>query len=1199
MTLMARLREALGAGYELGPELGRGGMATVYLAHDRKHGREVAIKVLPPEVAQALGTERFLAEIRVTAALQHPNVLPLFDSGGADGVLYYVMPYVRGESLRARLAREGPLPVDEAVAIARGIAAALEHAHRQGVVHRDVKPENVLLSDGVPIVADFGIARALEAAGTTGVTVAGMALGTPSYMSPEQALGERDLDRRSDVYALGCVLYELLTGAPPFQGPTAQALIARHLTAPIPSLREVRDDVPATVDGAVQRAMAKERDARWDTAAEFAQALVAPPPVEPRPDYAQVTEPLTRNTEPLTGRVAEYAELIAALDTMAAGRGGVVLVGGEPGVGKTKLAEALLLEARRRGYACAVGHCEEMEGAPAYLPFVEQLEYGIRTVPPGRFRAALGPAAAEVARVLPRLRQLYPDIPEPLDLPPDQQRRYLFTQFTGYLERASARVPLVLFFDDLHWADQSSVLLLGHLAAQTPRMPLLLLGTYRDVDLEVNRPFAETLERLTRQRLATRVVLRRMPRADVAQLLARLGAPDPPPALVDAIYQRTEGNPFFVEELFRHLAQEGHLLTAEGGWQSNLTLSDVAVPEGVKLVVGRRLQRVGETCRTVLTAAAVIGPRFSVALLQAVVTLDEEDVLDALEVAERAGLVLVHAAGRELHYAFSHELVRQTLLGALSLPRRLRRHRDTAEAIERLYGARLGEHAATLAYHWVQAGAPDVDKATRYLLIAGRQAVTAGAFSEALSLAERGLALLDDELPQRRAELLWLKASALRGAGQWKAGLDTLYAALDAFDAVAAYPELVAATCVLAEMLAYVELGTEVRGLRAIERALAVAGETPTVEQVQLLATGGTLHGATGNLNAGLALSDRAIAMANRLASVEARGIATAERGALLFAVGEVQQTLAPSREAVALLASTGKRWQAVWATSRLAYALAWSGNLREGLDLCRSAEAEPEATAIGHMGALYSFLNGAATVEMWLSGERRTYDSCADEITAKLAGFAPWVELGTLIRAWSAYLGDDPSADRIATGLGEHPYSVRVIDAYWGVEFVCAAAFNPDRARALLARWDHRHPLRGAPDNIGRVMAMPYLLEGYLLLGDRAGAAALLPFVESCTSKVGLNAFSGSAGRAAAAAGEWDRAEQHFAASLAFAAAKATPLGEATIRLWHAAMLAERDRPVDRPRARAMLELAMPIFERGDFQRRLRLAHELAATLT
>src|SRR6266542_939076 len=272
MLPIDRVRDALSDVYAIDRELGRGGMATVYLAQDSKHDRTVALKVLHPDLAASLGPERFLREIKLAARLNHPHILPLFDSGTVDGLLYYVMPYVEGESLRERLDREQQIPVDEAVRHTRSIASALDYAHRQKIVHRDIKPENVMLYEGEAMVMDFGIAKAVSAAGPETLTQTGMMVGTPAYVSPEQATGD-ELDGRSDQYSLGCVLYEMLAGERPFTGSTAQAILEKRFTETVKPIRSIRPNVPEGVVKALDRAMSTEASKRFSTAAAFAQAL--------------------------------------------------------------------------------------------------------------------------------------------------------------------------------------------------------------------------------------------------------------------------------------------------------------------------------------------------------------------------------------------------------------------------------------------------------------------------------------------------------------------------------------------------------------------------------------------------------------------------------------------------------------------------------------------------------------------------------------------------------------------------------------------------------------------------------------------------------------------------------------------------------------------------------------------------------------
>jgi len=312
-SLLERVKAAVAGRYEVERELGAGGMAVVYLARDVKHDRQVALKIFRPESSSGMGTERFLREIQVTAKLSHPNILPLYDSGEAGGLLYYVMPYVEGETLAGLLSREGELPIPQALQIAREVAEALAYAHSYGVVHRDIKPANIMLSGGHAVVADFGIARALVEAGTKKLTETGMAIGTPAYMSPEQASASEHIDARSDVYALGCVLYEMLVGQPPFTGPTAQAILARQSMDAVPAPHIVRKSIPPDLEAVIYTALEKSPADRYHTATELVEALRAVASGEHPPHTGSVLQQVRKEPAVWWRRIAIAASTVAVV----------------------------------------------------------------------------------------------------------------------------------------------------------------------------------------------------------------------------------------------------------------------------------------------------------------------------------------------------------------------------------------------------------------------------------------------------------------------------------------------------------------------------------------------------------------------------------------------------------------------------------------------------------------------------------------------------------------------------------------------------------------------------------------------------------------------------------------------------------------------------------------------------------------------
>jgi predicted ATPase/class 3 adenylate cyclase len=476
---------------------------------------------------------------------------------------------------------------------------------------------------------------------------------------------------------------------------------------------------------------------------------------------------------PLVGRETEMATLHELAQAALGGRGALVMLGGEPGVGKTRLAEELTAEAAGSGMLALTGRCYEMAGSPPYLPFIELLEAMARIVPHERFREALSVDAAQVAKLVPELHRLFPDIPPPLTLPAEHERRYVFNCVRDFIQRASRLRPLLLVLEDLHWADDATLALLRHLTETVRGMPVLILGTYRDVEVSVRHPLADLLHDIGRRRLCRQIAVGRLPQEDVAAMVGAITGQDPPRRVVAAIHDETEGNPFFIEEVVRYLADEGRLVDARGRLLPDLTIGDLDVPHSVRFVIGRRLARLSESTQRALTVAAVVGRGFSVELLQAMGEADTAVLLDAIDEAEPTHMVVPVEGGRSAGYRFAHELIRQTLMAGMSLARRQRLHLQAAEALQRMNDQSVETEAVEVAHHLVEAG-PLSDRRTtvRYLTVAADHATAAAAFEDGLHHLRTALSLLPDDDRCGHAALLEKLARALHRLGQWDEALD-------------------------------------------------------------------------------------------------------------------------------------------------------------------------------------------------------------------------------------------------------------------------------------------------------------------------------------------------------------------------------------------------------------------------------------------
>jgi predicted ATPase len=750
------------AGYEVLGLLGRGGMGLVYRARQVSLGRPVALKLLPAECARdPVWLDRFRREARTASALNHPNICTIYDTGESAGRPFLSMELVEGRTLEKL---GGGLPAAGLARLAAQAAKALAAAHAAGVVHRDVKPQNLMVRpDGIVKVLDFGLARHLGGPTAGPATDPGTRVGTVLYMSPEQARAE-PVGTATDVFSLGIVLYELATGVHPFLADTeAGVLHAVASREPLPPAR-LNPEVPAGLSALIGRMLARDPRLR-PTAAEADAALTE---LAGEGDGRPAAAPPGPPRRPTVGRSEERAALRAGFEAAAAGRGLILCVTGEPGLGKTTLVEDFLGELATGGRSCSVarGNCSErLAGAEAYLPLLEAL-HGLLAGPGGDAAARLMKAVAPTwyVQVAPQAAR-DPDLGRLADPGGAAAPERLKREFRAFWHELSRVRPVVLFLDDLHWADASTTDLLAYVGAHAAGWRLLVVLAYRPSELLLGgHPFRRVQWDLQARGVCREVPLGFLSRADVDGYLA-LALPGHrlPSGFADLIHARTEGNPLFVVDLLRYLQDRGVLALADGCWTLAGAVPDLQreLPESVRSMIQRKVERLGEAERQLLTAASVQGQEFDAAVVARALGREAAEVEEQLEVLERVHALVRLLRDRELpdgthtlRCGFVHGLYQNALYASLQPTRRAALSGAVARALADCHGDQSAAVAGELALLFEAAREPL--RAADYFRLAAENAARVHAYREAVGLARRGLAALRPlpETPDRaRSEL--------------------------------------------------------------------------------------------------------------------------------------------------------------------------------------------------------------------------------------------------------------------------------------------------------------------------------------------------------------------------------------------------------------------------------------------------------------
>jgi tetratricopeptide (TPR) repeat protein len=1042
-------------------------------------------------------------------------------------------------------------------------------------------------------------------------------------MSPEQARGEQAIDHRTDIWALGVVLFETLTGSTPFVALNDSAVIHKIIYEKAPEVRSINPKVPPGLSIVIARAIAKDKEKRYASVSEFLRDVLAFETLKIEKSFSSSEHRKTKlinmrevlrkrdssfiaQRMPFVGRQGEWSNILEALTQAAFGHGTLIMIGGEPGVGKTRLTEEVLNEAFPKGFLCLVGHCYEMQGGQPYMPFVEIVESAARIIEPATLLQTLGESAPEVAKLVPELRRKFPDIPPAAELPPEQELRYTFNSIAKFIERTAQAQPLLLVFEDLHWAGESTMLLIEHIARQLNEMPILLIGTYRDTELAVSRPLARVMEDLLRQHLALDIALSRLLEADVAKMLQKLNDQEPPASLVKMIFGQTEGNPFFVGEILKHLVHQEKLFDQKRQWRTDLSIDEADVPRSVRLVLGHRIQRVGEQCLETLTAAATAGRIVESKLLEQLVDLDEVAFLDSVEEAERARLLRSTTKAGDVTFTFPHELIRQTLLSDISGLRRQRFHFRVAETIEKVYADRLNERAAELAYHLKRAGASaDLQKTIHYIQLAGNNAYSVGAAAEAVEFYREALSL--DMADKVHAEIRYRMGLAFCVIGKFDEALDEWKKALSIFEELGE-TEMVGDVC--SEISRRLLWGSRLQEAFEISnRGLTALGESVNASRCLLLAASGHVLGYLPAIGYELpnSMFEQALEMAQTLGDKELEGPILYRKAMFHRSYWQDPEVVDCALRSLELLRKGNKPFDTANALLAAEWGLMHVGRLEEAADVEREFETfSPKRGAELNrcIPDIYECLLRVMVDGDLERFETRISEALEDSIQLQWGWiFMDYGCLGTA-QFWQGrwklaeenYRKAFETIDPKATGaIGFVTAPLLIILAYTG---------RRDETLKIMKERRDTLPSTGQANTMAAWTMLAAAIDALAMLELYDEAAGLYPLAQEAVATGNLiqpfctGLVQTTAGIAAAAGQQWEQAEEHFDTALRQAREVPHVIEQPEVRRWYARMLIERNASGDKETARTLLTEAIAMYQKIGMPKHIEMAEELLKKL-